>query len=176
MAAAITLTILDGRLKGKSYTYNSRTICWVGRQDNCNIQFPDISDYEKVSRLHCLIDIAPPKISIRDFNSRQGTYIDTVLIGRRRSGEAAPKMMNINIKPVEKNLYSGSIISLGNIHIKVRIDGEQPDYSPSQIPQSPNLIRIVADKAIDFIKIAWGVPANNSSSKSKLEVNAIGGY
>ena len=174
MAATITLTILDGKLQGKSFTYDSRTICWVGRQDNCNIQFPAIADYEKVSRLHCLIDIDPPKISIRDFNSLQGTYVDSVLIGRRNSGAAAPTTINANIKPVEKNLESGNIITLGDVHLKVTIKGEQPDYNPPPIPKPPNLMRVVADKAIEFIKIAWGVPANNSSSKS--DFNAIGGY
>ena len=176
MAASITLTILNGKLQGKSYTYDSRTICWVGRQDNCNIQFPEISDYEKVSRLHCLIDIDPPKISIRDFNSKQGTYVNSVLIGRRNSGAAAPQNIKANIKPIDKNLESGNIITLGDVHIKVTINGEQPDYNPPPIPKPPNLMRMVADKAIEFIKIAWGVPVNNSSSKSSSDVNAIGGY
>ena len=120
----VTLTIIDGKLKGKSYSFDSRTILWVGRDSNCSLQFPAHPDYEQVSRFHCLLDIDPPKISVRDFNSKHGTYVDAVLVGKRESGQAAPQGINADVKPVEKNLYSGNIIGIGNVHIKVTIRGE----------------------------------------------------
>jgi eukaryotic-like serine/threonine-protein kinase len=174
MTSTITLTIVDGPFKGKSFNFNTRTICWVGRQSSCTIQFPDVPAYEKVSRLHCLIDIDPPKISIRDFNSRQGTFVDMVLIGRRESGKAAPGM-NADIKPVEKNLYSGNIIAVGDVHIKVTITGEQPDYTPSVTPQLPNMMQLVADRAIGLLKNLWGLPNNTPGGKPQQDINAIGG-
>jgi pSer/pThr/pTyr-binding forkhead associated (FHA) protein len=115
MNSQVILTIIDGPLQGQAYTFNSRTLCWVGRQSGCQIQFPDIPAYDKISRIHCLIDIDPPKISVRDFNSKQGTYVDGKLISKRESGQAAPQGMNADIKPIEKNLYSGNIIGLGGV-------------------------------------------------------------
>jgi eukaryotic-like serine/threonine-protein kinase len=159
----VTLTIIDGTRQGKSYHFDSRTICWVGRHDNCTIQFPEQDDYGEISRLHCLLDIDPPKISVRDFNSKHGTYVDAVLVGKRPSGQAAPQGMQADIKPVERNLHSGNVITIGNSHIKVTITGEQPDYAPPPIAQTPKGLRAVADKviglipdkAIDWFKYSW---------------------
>jgi eukaryotic-like serine/threonine-protein kinase len=170
----VTLTIIDGQLKGKSYKFDSRNICWAGRDSNCKILFPEDREHGQVSRLHCLLDIDPPKISVRDFNSKHGTYVDTVLVGKRESGQAAPQGINADVKPVEKNLYSGSIIGIGNVHIKVTISGEQPDYSPPPTPQPPKAMRIVADKAIAFIKNWLEIP--DRTPASQREKQAIGGY
>jgi eukaryotic-like serine/threonine-protein kinase len=191
----VTLTIIDGTRQGKSYHFDDRTICWVGRQDNCTIQFPESDDYGEISRLHCLLDIDPPKISVRDFNSKHGTYVDAVLIGKRPSGQVAPQGMQADIKPVEKNLHSGNIITIGNSHIKVTITGEQPDYAPSLVTETPKGLRAVADKvigwipdkAIDWFKYSWlempqANPANpqvgnqpNSPANPQAK-EAIGGY
>jgi pSer/pThr/pTyr-binding forkhead associated (FHA) protein len=160
MSATITLTIIDGKLSGKSYSFDARTICWVGRQDSCTIHFPEHIDYEHVSRIHCLLDIDPPRISVRDFNSKYGTFVDTVLIGKRESGQAAPQSMNASVKPNEQNLYSGNIIKVGNVHIQVKIVGEQPDYTPPQEDRSPSKIRVVADKAIEWLKIWLEIPTS----------------
>jgi eukaryotic-like serine/threonine-protein kinase len=172
MSATITLTIIDGKLSGKSYSFDSRTICWVGRQDSCTIQFPENVDYEQVSRIHCLLDMDPPRISVRDFNSKYGTFVDTVLIGRRERGQAAPQSMNAAVKPNEQNLYSGNIIKIGNVHIQVKITGEQPDYTPPQVAQSPSKIKVVADKAIEWLKIWLEIP----TSIKEVGKGAIGGY
>jgi eukaryotic-like serine/threonine-protein kinase len=178
MASTVTLTIADGPLQGTNHSFSTRTICWVGRQDTCTIQFPDTPEYEAISRLHCLIDIDPPQISIRDFNSTQGTYVDMALIGRRASSEQAPTGIDTNIKVVEKQLYSGSVITLGNISIKVTITGDQPNYAPPTPPQRPTAIRLVADQAIKFIKKVWEVPDSNTGSGSQAggAQSAIGGY
>jgi eukaryotic-like serine/threonine-protein kinase len=102
----VTLTIIDGTRQGKSYHFDSRTICWVGRQDNCTIQFPEQDDYGEISRLHCLLDIDPPKISVRDFNSKHGTYVDAVLVGKRPSGQAAPQSIRADVKQYSGQIYS----------------------------------------------------------------------
>lgn len=170
----VTLTIIDGKLQGKSYNFDSRTILWVGRDSNCSLQFPAHPDYEQVSRFHCLLDIDPPKISVCDFNSKHGTYVDAILVGKRESGQAAPQGINADVKPVEKNLYSGNIIGIGNVHIKVTISGEQPDYSPPPIAKPPTAMRIVADKAIAFIKNWLEIP--DRTPASQREKQAIGGY
>jgi eukaryotic-like serine/threonine-protein kinase len=170
----VTLTIIDGKLQGKSYNFDARTICWVGRQANCNIQFPEQPEYEQISRLHCLIDIDPPKISVRDFNSKHGTYVDTILVGKRENGQAAPQGTKADVQPVEQNLHSGNIISLGNVHLKVTISGEQPDYTPPPIAQPPTAMRIVADKAIAFIKNWLEIP--DRTPANLREKQAIAGY
>ena len=51
---------------------------------------------------------------------------------------------------------------------------EQPNYSPPPIPQPPQAMRIVADKAISFIKNWLEIPARTPASQR--EKQAIGGY
>jgi eukaryotic-like serine/threonine-protein kinase len=150
--------------------------CWVGRQDNCTIRFPDVPEYDKISRLHCLIDIDPPKISIRDFNSTQGTFIDMRLIGRRASGQVAPTSIDPNLKPTEENLHSGNIISLGDIHIKVSISGDQPDYNTPAIPKPAKGVRLLADRAITLLKNLWEAPDSSPTGATKRKDSVIGGY
>jgi eukaryotic-like serine/threonine-protein kinase len=176
MDSTVTLTIVNGPLQGQSYPFSTRTICWVGRQDNCTIRFPDVPEYDKISRLHCLIDIDPPKISIRDFNSTQGTFVDMRLIGRRASGQVASTSIDPNLKPTEENLHSGNIISLGDIHIKVSISGDQPDYNTPAIPKPAKGVRLLADRAITLLKNLWEAPDSSPTGATKRKDSVIGGY
>ncbi len=121
---------------------------------------------EKIFKIDNLLEI------VDGDNSKYGTFVDTVLIGRRESGQAAPQNTNAAVKPNEHNLYSGNIIKIGNVHIQVKISGEQPDYTPPQVAQSPSKIKVVADKAIEWLKIWLEIP----TSIKEDQKSAIGGY
>jgi pSer/pThr/pTyr-binding forkhead associated (FHA) protein len=82
MQSTITLTITTGKLSGKQYIFDSRTTCLIGRNDDCYLSIPDQFD-QRVSRYHCLLDINPPEIRIRDLGSLNGTYINNTKIGGR---------------------------------------------------------------------------------------------
>lgn len=170
----VTFTIIDGIRKGKSYSFNSRTVCWVGRHDDCTIHFAKHPNHKQISRFHCLIDIDPPKVTIRDFNSKHGTHVDGTLIGKSPKKQAAPQGIDVDIKPVEKNLYSGSIIGIGNIQIQVNISGEQPDYTSPNVFQPPKTMRLVADKAVGWLK-DW-LEISEKAQVSQQEKESIGGY
>jgi eukaryotic-like serine/threonine-protein kinase len=170
----VTFTIIDGTRKGKSYSFNSRNVCWVGRHDDCTIHFAKHPNHEQISRFHCLIDIDPPRVTVRDFNSRHGTHVDGTLIGKRPRKQAAPQGIHTDIKPVEKNLYSGSIIGIGNIQIQVNISGEQPNYTSSPVFQPPKTMRLVADKAVGWLKDWLEIPKKTPVGQQEKEL--IGGY
>jgi eukaryotic-like serine/threonine-protein kinase len=61
---------------------------------------------------------------------------------------------------------------VGNVHIQVKITGEQPDYTPPKVTQSPSKIKVVADKAIEWLKVWLEIP----TSIKECEKGAIGGY
>jgi pSer/pThr/pTyr-binding forkhead associated (FHA) protein len=44
-----------------------------------------------ISRYHCLLDINPPDIRIRDFDSLNGTYVNGECIGRRSVNQTPEK-------------------------------------------------------------------------------------
>jgi eukaryotic-like serine/threonine-protein kinase len=40
MPAEVTLTVTEGQLIGKQYTFDSRDTCIIGRHPDCEIQIP----------------------------------------------------------------------------------------------------------------------------------------
>jgi eukaryotic-like serine/threonine-protein kinase len=69
MPAKVTLVVTEGKLAGEQFAFDSRTTCIIGRASDCNIQIPNDPAHQVISRYHCLLDINPPDIRIRDFGS-----------------------------------------------------------------------------------------------------------
>lgn len=84
MQSTITLTITTGKLSEKQYIFDSRTTYLISRNDHYYLSIPDKFN-QRVSRYHCLLDINPPEIRIRDLGSLNGTYINNTKIGGRQS-------------------------------------------------------------------------------------------
>ncbi|MDR2466682.1 MAG: protein kinase [Prevotellaceae bacterium] len=57
---------------GKKFVRESDATLLVGRSEKCDIRFEDAG----VSRQHCEIVVAFPRLSVRDLDSTNGTYID----------------------------------------------------------------------------------------------------
>lgn len=117
MSDKVTLTITKGKLQDKKFSFDSRTICIIGRAKNCNIQIPDDKYHSTISRYHCLLDINPPDIRIRDFGSRNGTDINGKCIGKREKNQTPSEGAKLNLS--EYDLQDGDIIKLGNTIFKV---------------------------------------------------------
>lgn len=142
MSAKVTLTIVKGKLSGRQYIFDSRTICIIGRSKECTIQIPNDEDHRTISRYHCLLDINPPAIRIRDFGSKNGTYVNNEKIGQRQrhqTPEAATKL-----KFPEYDLRSGDEIKLGNTVFAVSIETcleaiNLPELLPTTVKANPEL-------------------------------------
>src|SRR5688572_28071350 len=85
MPAKVTLTIIEGELSGREFDFDDRTTCIIGRGGDCNPRIPDDEPHQTISRHHCLLDINPPDIRVRDFGSLNGTYVNGRKIGQRDS-------------------------------------------------------------------------------------------
>jgi eukaryotic-like serine/threonine-protein kinase len=116
----VILTITTGKLKGKQFTFDSRTICIIGRARNCNIQIPNDRYHSTVSRYHCLLDINPPDIRIRDFGSRNGTDVNGKCIGKRAKNQTPSEGAKLNFS--EYDLQDKDVIKLGNTVFQVSIE------------------------------------------------------
>ncbi|MEO5358013.1 MAG: serine/threonine-protein kinase [Nitrospirae bacterium YQR-1] len=118
MPAKVVLEVTEGKLKGKKYKFLERTTCILGRGVDCNPRLPDDDEHRTISRHHCLLDINPPGIRIRDFGSLNGTYVNGHKIGQRL------KTQNINeisqMEFPEYDLKKGDEIKLGTTVFKVR--------------------------------------------------------
>ncbi|MCZ2075593.1 MAG: FHA domain-containing protein [Bryobacterales bacterium] len=88
MPARVTLTITEGKLAGRRFVFDERTTCIIGRAKDCEPRVPNDADHRQISRHHCLLDINPPDVRVRDFGSLNGTYVNGQKIGQRQKEQS----------------------------------------------------------------------------------------
>ncbi len=116
----VTLLVIRGPWKGKRFAFAERTTSIVGRGPDCNLVLPDDKAHETVSRHHCLFDINPPDIRVRDLGSLNGTFVNGYRIGRREDGQA-PDEGGAAVFP-EYDLRDGDEVSIGETVFTVRAE------------------------------------------------------
>ena len=67
----------------KAYTFDKKECISIGRDEDCFIKFPDDDTFPCISRTHCLLDINPPFVTVKDLDSTNGTYLNGELIGKK---------------------------------------------------------------------------------------------
>lgn len=129
MNPVVRLDVVSGEASPPVSTFEERTTCVLGRADDCEPRVPNDEAHRTVSRHHCLLDINPPDARIRDFGSRNGTYVNGKKIGQREPGQT-PQEAVAGHYP-EHDLSDGDEIRLGPVTIRV---GVQPawDYGQSR--------------------------------------------
>jgi eukaryotic-like serine/threonine-protein kinase len=137
MSSKIILTITEGNLKGQEFSFDSRTTCIIGRAKDCNIQIPSDKYHSTISRYHCLLDINPPDICIRDFGSLNGTNVNDKCIGKRGEKQTPEEAAKHSFS--EYDLQDGDVIRLGNTVFQVSIKKILQVASTWEIPQKDNL-------------------------------------
>ncbi len=117
--ARITLTVAQGSLEGKEYVFEEPARCVIGRADDCDIQFPQDHAHLDISRHHCLLEIEPPTVLVRDLGSRNGTYVN----GERTAGGpryGLSEMADLSEYPAQE-LKDGDELQLGHTVFRVGI-------------------------------------------------------
>src|SRR5207244_1317519 len=84
--ARVTLTLAGADGQARQLVFEERTTCILGREKDCNPRFPQDKQHRTISRHHCLLDVNPPDVCVRDLGSRGGTYVNGELIGQRPEG------------------------------------------------------------------------------------------
>ena len=152
MSAKVILTITEGKLPGRQYIFDFRTSCIIGRAKDCNIQLPDDENHSTISRYHCLLDINPPDIRIRDFGSKNGTYVNSKKIGQRQDNQT-PEEAAKEYFP-EFDLQDSDEIKLSNTVFAVCIESQPEEikinnFFPPTIDfnnnptEAPNLLEYI---------------------------------
>jgi eukaryotic-like serine/threonine-protein kinase len=108
MPSKVSLRVTNGDLQGQEYVFDERSTSIVGRSLECSVKIPNDAAHKMISRHHCLLDINPPDIRVRDFGSLHGTYVGDKRIGKRENEEQRGK----TIFP-EFDLKDGDEFSLG---------------------------------------------------------------
>lgn len=103
-----------------AYVFTHRTTCLVGRASECGIRLPHTET--KASRHHCLLDVNPPHLRVRDLGSRNGTYVNGTRL--------APG-------PAGRDLADGDEIRVGGAVLGVSVkaeEGSSPAYTGAPDP------------------------------------------
>ena len=87
MFVKITLTFTGGTLKGQKREFTRPGKFVIGRSSDCDLQLPTTMEFMEVSRHHCVLDVDPPALQVRDLGSRNGTFINGENIGKRYAGD-----------------------------------------------------------------------------------------
>jgi eukaryotic-like serine/threonine-protein kinase len=122
MAVKIKLTIFEGSQQKKELVFQKPVRPVVGRADDCDIRFPQDLEYMDVSRHHCLFEIDPPTVKVRDLGSRNGTFVNGERIYQPLRNPFAPDSGWSAIPPQE--LKEGDEVKVG--HSVIRVDKVEP--------------------------------------------------
>jgi len=142
MSATVTLSVIAGSDAGKEYEFTERALWLVGRADDCQFRLPQKGEESRlVSRHHCMFDINPPDIRVRDFGSLNGTYVNDEEIGRRLPGQSPEQGARQEFR--ERDLGDGDQIRVGRTVFRVgvqvpvcctRCGAEMPNANGSESP------------------------------------------
>ncbi|REJ78387.1 MAG: FHA domain-containing protein [Acidobacteria bacterium] len=69
----VTLRVIAGPHTGRIFSFSEHETFLIGRSDAAHFCLPEDRFF---SRHHCLLEIAPPQIFIRDLGSTNGTYVN----------------------------------------------------------------------------------------------------
>ncbi|MDA1044283.1 MAG: protein kinase, partial [Verrucomicrobia bacterium] len=119
MRSSVTLDIVKGALSGKAIVFDQRDSIIIGRGDGCVPQLPSDAAHSTVSRNHCLIDINPPDVRVRDFGSLNGTFVNGKKIGQRAREQTAEEGAQSAFP--EHDLNNGDTLTIGDTTICVHI-------------------------------------------------------
>lgn len=131
MPVKVKLKFTKGSLKGEEKCYEQKECVIIGRLpkedikdiDNKNIVIPKTDT--TVSRYHCMLDITPPSVIVRDFGSLNGTYLNGEKIGQRDT--------SLSVEEARKQQYnefpmkSGDRLGLG-CDCEIELDIAIPQY------------------------------------------------
>lgn len=119
VGAMVKLTVVTGARPGTEYVFSERTTAILGRAEDCSPQILDDGPRQQVSRHHCLLDVNPPDVRIRDFGSLNGTHVNHTEIGRRRDGQTPEEGARLQFR--ERDLVDGDTVRVGRTTLRVEV-------------------------------------------------------
>ena len=141
MSSKVTLLFTRGPLEGRTFVFPEPTSCLIGRSRDCTIPLAQEVEHLDVSRHHCLLEIAPPALRVRDLGSLNGTFVNGKKIGQRVTSQVDRDMDASHPPPVV--LFDGDEIRLGeHTAFRVCIFSEEPGNIEKKDRRSSGELRV----------------------------------
>jgi len=130
MPATVSLQLVHGNIGREAFSFDRRTTFLLGRGRDCGFRMPVKEvEYQVISRYHCMFDINPPFIQIRDLGSLNGTYVNGRRLAAREAKENGER--SAAYLPLERVLRDGDEVRIGPAVFRVMIDGGE-DGKPAE--------------------------------------------
>jgi hypothetical protein len=126
VSGKVTLKVVRGPLKGRSFLFERHDHFIVGRSKSCHLHLPDDGF---MSRHHFLLEVDPPEVRLRDLGSMNGTFVNGNKCGGR--GQFDSPALGTQYSFPHLNLKNGDRISVGETEILVVV--ETPRIPPAAI-------------------------------------------
>jgi pSer/pThr/pTyr-binding forkhead associated (FHA) protein len=128
----VIVTLVDGDRQDER-VFDEPRLCVVGRAPDCDLRVPADRTHLDVSRHHCVLDIDPPSVRVRDLCSTNGTFVN---------GELISPSLNCDLSngvdardSYERELHDGDEVQLGETTLHVHIEAEAE--APLQVTYPP---------------------------------------
>jgi eukaryotic-like serine/threonine-protein kinase len=118
----VTLRVVSGPHRGRAFTFDQHDTFLIGRTETAHFCLPEDRYF---SRHHCILEIAPPQVFLRDLGSTNGTYVNGMRV------ETA-------------HLKSGDRIQGGETVIEVEVSADSPNFAdvPHPVSVTPSIVTI----------------------------------
>jgi len=122
MFERVILRVTEGLLKGKKFVLEDGADCILGRAQECS---PCLFDpLFKTSRHHCRIKVSAPEVQVQDLGSRNGTFVNGEMIGKRRKEQTFEQALQEEHE--EHPLWQGDKLRIGDNVFRVELDPPPP--------------------------------------------------
>ncbi len=108
----VTLRVIAGPHTGRIFTFDQHETFLIGRSESAHFCLPEDRFF---SRHHCLLEIAPPQIFLRDLGSTNGTYVNGLKVeavhlksGDRIQGGETVLEAEVSVDPAPTQQVRGS--------------------------------------------------------------------
>jgi len=143
----VTLRVIAGPHTGRIFTFDQHDTFLIGRSETANFCLPEDRFF---SRNHCLLEIAPPQIFLRDLGSTNGTYVN-----------------GLRVEAVHMN--SGDRIQGGETVLEVEVGADPKEVSADGRPDfSATIPSIITVECLNCGAFSEAKAANPDSKLSYL--------
>jgi len=119
--ARVTLRVTQGSLMGSQFIFEGPSWCVIGRGEDCTIRLPSDQEHAGVSRHHCLLEITPPEVRLRDLGSLNGTLLNGHKVGQRPASVSPEEAERESARTLE--LRDGDEVRVGYTVFRVAVTG-----------------------------------------------------
>jgi serine/threonine-protein kinase len=98
MRTQIRLIVVEGPKRDQSFKFNVADRLLLGRSPEAHLRLPE--DDPHVSRNHCVVEVCPPTLFLKDLGSLNGTWVNSIRIS-------------------ETELHDGDLVRVGRTVLKV---------------------------------------------------------